>query len=40
MSWGEKFVKPGTWITDIGCSTGLAVRTVLIIVIWMETLTT
>lgn len=23
---GEKFVKPGTWITDIGCSTGLAVE--------------
>ena len=23
---GEKFVKPGTWITDIGCSTGLAIE--------------
>lgn len=23
---GEKFVTPGTWITDIGCSTGLAVE--------------
>lgn len=23
---GEKFIVPGTWITDIGCSTGLAVE--------------
>lgn len=23
---GEKFITPGTWITDIGCSTGLAVE--------------
>lgn len=23
---GERFVKPGTWITDIGCSTGLAIE--------------
>lgn len=23
---GEKFIKPGTYITDIGCSTGLAVE--------------
>ena len=23
---GEKFIIPGTWITDIGCSTGLAVE--------------
>lgn len=23
---GERFIKPGTWITDIGCSTGLAVE--------------
>jgi len=23
---GEKFIKPNTWITDIGCSTGLAVE--------------
>ncbi len=23
---GERFITPGTWITDIGCSTGLAVE--------------
>ena len=23
---GEKFIYPGTWITDIGCSTGLAIE--------------
>lgn len=23
---GERFIRPGTWITDIGCSTGLAVE--------------
>ena len=23
---GEKFIVPGTWITDIGCSTGLAIE--------------
>ncbi len=23
---GERFIIPGTWITDIGCSTGLAVE--------------
>ncbi len=23
---GEEFIKPGTWITDIGCSTGLAIE--------------
>lgn len=23
---GEKFIIPGTWITDIGCSTGLAIE--------------
>lgn len=23
---GERFIAPGTWITDIGCSTGLAVE--------------